>query len=138
MTAAAPHAAGRRNGTGSTRPVGQGMTVPGTVTGAALCRQAGITYRQLSYWCTCGLFGEELRTPGSGQSRRFWPGDVVAAAAMGRVTKAFAGYGNTTGATTRMLAEVASQVRAGATVVRVRLGDHVELTVDVADLREGG
>jgi hypothetical protein len=112
-----------------------------TMSGQAAADLAGITYRKVDYWCREGVLGEELRVPvGSGNQRQLTARDVCVLRAIERVSLAL---GEVTGAISKvgsitLYRLVASQVRAGADVVRVRLGEHVELTVDVADLREVG
>jgi hypothetical protein len=111
------------------------------LSGAEAARLAGITYRKVDYWCRQGVLGEEHRRPiGSGQHRRLTALDVTALRAIERVSQELAaliGRESKVGSTV-LYRLVADQVRSGADVVRVRLGDHVELTVDVADLREVG
>lgn len=40
------------------------------MTAADLCEAAGVTYRQLDYWCTAGLIPRRAQ-PGSGNWRQF-------------------------------------------------------------------
>lgn len=105
--------------------------------GPTAARRAGITYRKLDYWCREGVLGEEHQVPaGSGHSRQLTDLDVAALQAIGRVSEALAemaGQVRNLGSV-KLYRVVADQVRAGATVVQVRLGDHVELTIDIADL----
>ena len=105
-----------------------------SLTGGDLCRLAGMNPNLVSRWCVAGVFGPEYAgSPGSGNHRRFDAGALLVAHACQRVAGAL---GEFAGVPTRVFVAVADQVRSGADVVRVRLGDHVELTVDVADLRE--
>jgi hypothetical protein len=104
------------------------------ITGGDLCRLADMNPNLVSRWCVAGVFGpEHAASPGSGNYRRFDPGAVLVARACRRAAREL---GEFAGVPTWILVAVADQVRSGADVVRVRLGDHVELTVDVSDLRE--
>jgi hypothetical protein len=99
-------------------------------------RLASVSYWQLNRWCEFGLFGDERRGVGSGTRRTFTPAEVPVLAALGRISRALTFGERSSSVTAGLLATVADQVRSGADVVRVRLGDHVELAVDVADLRD--
>lgn len=44
---------------------------PGTVAAATICRDAGITYRQLDFWTRGGHLRELPRGPGSGYPRYY-------------------------------------------------------------------
>jgi hypothetical protein len=94
----------------------------------------GLTHRKLNYWCICGLFGPEQQGLGSGSRRRFTAEDVVVLRAIDRVSVALVSTGGRCGGDTELYRDVAAQVRAGVREVRIRLTDHVTLTVDVADL----
>lgn len=110
-----------------------------TYSAADVIDRAGIVYKNLDNWCTAGILGQSHAMPlGSGRRRIFTADDVRVVCAVARVAKALSGFGTSrsTGSWD-LYAEVASQVRAGARVVRARLGDHVTLTVDVGDLRGG-
>lgn len=108
-----------------------------TITGGDLCAVTGITGHQIHNWCKAGVFGpDQLEHPGSGHPRCFGPADVVVTRACRRASAAFEYVNGRGGAPLALLVEVADQVRSGADVVRVRLAEGVELTVDVADLRE--
>jgi hypothetical protein len=111
-----------------------------TMSGQAAADLAGITYRKVHYWCTQGVLGVEHQVPlGSGYRRQLTARDVHALRAIERVSLALDELDGTSArGSTTLYRLVADQVRAGADVVRVRLGEHVELTVDVADLREVG
>jgi hypothetical protein len=98
----------------------------------------GLTHRKLNYWCMCGLFGPEQQGLGSGSRRRFTAEDIVVLRAIDRVSVALSTVDRRGGGSADLYAEVAAQVRAGAREVRVRLGDHVTLTVNVSDLHDGG
>jgi hypothetical protein len=86
----------------------------------------------------CGLFGPEQQGLGSGSRRRFTAEDIVVLRAIDRVSVALSTVDRRGGGSADLYAEVAAQVRAGAREVRVRLGDHVTLTVNVSDLHDGG
>jgi DNA-binding transcriptional MerR regulator len=108
----------------------------GVLTGGELCRLAGMPSSQLLHWCRAGVFGPgQPREVGSGYRRRFSQGDVKVALVCRRLSSTLADAGFPGGAPWALLAEVAEQVRAGADVVRVRLAEHVELIVEVTDLR---
>jgi len=55
-----------------------------------LCVTAGISYRQLDYWCRAGIL-EELRVhPGSGVARLFAPGEARVARAVATICGPYA------------------------------------------------
>lgn len=111
--------------------------VADVITGGDVCRLVGIASSQLLHWCRAGVFGPEQAKPvGSGYRRKFTPAEVCVARACWRVSSAFGDAGFPGNAPWSLLIVVAAQVRSGVDVVRVRLAEHVELTVDVADLRE--
>lgn len=124
------------------------MTATDTVThsGPEAARLAGVTYRQVHYWCSEGVLGPEHQRPlGSGTPRRLTAEDVRLLQAIGRVSGALvelAGLGQQVGPSkTGSLAlyrRVVERVLAGATEIRFQLTDHVTLTVDVGDLCGGG
>lgn len=62
------------------------VVVPGYPTGAEICRTAGITYRQLDYWCRHGYLGDTLRGQGSGRARPFKAHHIPLAWALGRLS----------------------------------------------------
>jgi DNA-binding transcriptional MerR regulator len=48
-----------------------------TISSMDACEQAGITYRQLDYWCRTGYLGPEQKRWGSGNPRSFTIRDVA-------------------------------------------------------------
>lgn len=113
-------------------------TETSSITGGDLVRLVGTSNRQVHSWCLAGVFGpEQMSRIGSGNYRRFDATDVMVARACRRLVDAFDWRArNGRQFPMPVVVEVADQVRSGADVVRVRLGDHVELTVDIADLRD--
>jgi hypothetical protein len=93
----------------------------------------GVTYRQLDYWCRCGILGPDHATNlGSGKRRTFTPSDVAVVKAIGLVAGELDHVGvrrNPLG--TDIYKLVALQVRDGADRVVVRLGDRVRIVVDL-------
>lgn len=99
----------------------------GLLSGPAAAEAAGVTYRMLDYWCRNGALGDQhAQGPSYGGRRQLTVEDVTVLRTLGRLSDALNVL--TSPARTR---EVAAQVRAGATVVRVRLSPAVELTVTV-------
>jgi MerR HTH family regulatory protein len=100
-------------------------------------RLAGISYRQLDYWCREGALGPELQRPlGSGRRRRFTAQDLTALRAVRRASEAFAELMGREGryGSVALYREIVAQVRAGAGDIRFRLADQVELSIDISDL----
>lgn len=56
-----------------------------------VARRAGVTYRQLDYWCSSDLFGDDKVGRGSGTRRRFTKVDVELATLLGEVSRSFPG-----------------------------------------------
>jgi DNA-binding transcriptional MerR regulator len=53
------------------------------LTSAQMCRAAGVTYRQLDYWCREGLVRPAVEASGQGSRRRWSRADVGAVTALG-------------------------------------------------------
>jgi len=51
---------------------------PAELSALDVCRQAGITYRQLDYWCRIGAITPARQANGSGTQRRFTNGQARA------------------------------------------------------------
>lgn len=52
-------------------------TIDTHVAGPAACLAAGVSYRQIDYWCRSGLLGDQhVEGPGSGLKRRFDASDI--------------------------------------------------------------
>lgn len=115
-------------------------TKPVTYSGPEAAELAGISYRQVDYWCRQGVLGAAHQRPiGSGQRRQLTGWDVLALRAVGRVSAALIelfGRDVHAGSVT-LYRDVADQVRAGRLHVAFEMGEHVELTLYVADLVDG-
>lgn len=62
------------------------MIATRTFTSYEVCELAGITYRQLDYWCRIGLIGPSSRMAhGSGSRRRYTAHDVCVVAVVGKL-----------------------------------------------------
>lgn len=124
------------------------MSATDTVTysGPEAARLAGVTYRQVHYWCSEGVLGPEHQRPlGSGTPRCLTAQDVRLLQAVGRIRAALVeltGPGQQVGpfkiGSLALYRRVVERVLAGATEIRFQLTDHVTLTVDVSDLHDGG
>jgi len=62
------------------------------LTSADVCRQAGVTYRQLDYWHRMGLYPDVPARPGSGVSREWHPRHVAVTALWGCLFRLGADY----------------------------------------------
>lgn len=51
-------------------------------------RDAGITYRQLDYWTTCGIIRSSTRSPGSGHPRSWSEQEIEIAGVIGWLRRA--------------------------------------------------
>jgi len=63
------------------------------LTGREVCALAGITYRQLDYWCRMDVLTPEVDAHGSGSRRAFTRPQARALAVCGRVAELAAGGG---------------------------------------------
>ena len=52
-------------------PQSHRATIDVVLTAPQVCRRAGITYRQLDYWCRVGMIRPERDARGSGTQRKF-------------------------------------------------------------------
>lgn len=59
----------------------------GELSSAQLCELAGVTYRQLDYWCRSGLVHPAIAAAGHGSRRRWTAGDVAAVAELGEISR---------------------------------------------------
>lgn len=94
---------------------------------------AGITYRQLDYWCRQGLFGPEKQGLGSGHGRRFTPLELRALRAIKRVLDVLEdllGVSRQPGSMD-LYRLVIEQVREGKDVIDWALGDYSHLTISL-------
>ena len=97
------------------------------MTSAEVAELAGVTYRQLDYWCRTGLLGEDLQRPtGSGYPRRFLPDDIRAVAALGLLARALP----LTKTKRPIFERVAAAARAqSSAAISVEVADGVTLTL---------
>lgn len=72
---------GGLSGSGTMQRVGSSAPVPdGYLSSMQVCKEVGITYRQLVWWCISGWVPGQVKNPGSGTRRLWtpprWPGCV--------------------------------------------------------------
>lgn len=87
----------------------------GLLTSRQLAERAGVTYRQVDYWCREGYIVPAIESDGSG-TRRLWGREhVPQVKAMGRVTRALGAHytGGKNGATKHILIRVAEHWKRG-------------------------
>jgi hypothetical protein len=119
----------------------------------------GATYRQLDYWCSQGLFGEDLMLLGSGMKRRFDRTTLFHVAVVVRVAQAlesltqskFRGSvplsrdviavlntpsrsGNVSSVESNRW-DTASPVFDHLSALKIKCGEHSMLTIEYSDLR---
>lgn len=89
-------------------------------------QRAGITYRQLDYWCRTGLLKPVEAMPGSGNAREFPDSEVRTATALGRLASLDRknGYRSILAAATTAIrrGERTFELIPGITVDLIRLG----------------
>jgi len=102
---------------------------------ADVCRQAGVTYRQLDYWHRMGLFPDVPTGPGSGTPREWSARHVAVAALWGCLYRLGADY-----ATVASMAEWAAELPGpwtGMLVVTPHPGEAGREVSDTPHLTEG-
>lgn len=91
-------------------------------------RKTGVSYRQLDYWVTHGVFGDDVsRNPGSGNPRMF-PADLMPhLATLGAISRSLAyGNANANQVTTAFMRQVVENFDTGY----IDLGEGIHLTWD--------
>ena len=93
------------------------------LTSHEIAERAGITYRQLDYWCRAGLLDPTVAAAGSG-TRRGWHADMIPILdVLGTISAAF-DTGGRLGAPVDVLRRVVDHYEAG----RLELGNGVAIT----------
>jgi hypothetical protein len=91
----------------------------------------GLSYRKLDYWCQQGVFDGQHINDRPHRRREFSEEDLRVAQLLARVSTVFARWSGGRGGFVAIYREIAHQVRAGVTPIRVTLVDGIDLHIDI-------